>query len=104
MPFERLEEKAVRRIVVVITALAVMSAIGLDRARASQTTSGRITFVSQDVVEVGGKRLLVTPESHLMSQGRSISIGSLQRGMQVAEAEFDDAGQIIELDVNGVVE
>lgn len=83
-------------------ALGIVLAIG-SAASADIQTSGRITYVSPDALEINGKRVLVTSESYISSSGREVSVTSLRRGM-FAEVEIDDAGQLIALEANGVVE
>ena len=83
-------------------ALGIVLAIG-SAAWADIQTSGRITYVSSDALEINGKRVLVTQESYISSSGRQVSVTSLRRGM-FAEVEIDDAGQLIALEANGVVE
>ena len=65
--------------------------------------SGSVTYVSKDVVEVGGRRGLITNATSIVSDGHPIAIGSVQIGMQ-AELEIDPAGQALELRVKGAVE
>ncbi len=91
-----------RRIVSGVATVAIVLAIGFA-ARAETMARGRVTYVSTDVVEVGDRRALVTRESHIMSGGREISVTSLRPGMLV-EAEIDDAGHLMVLEANGVVE
>lgn len=91
----------VRRISIFV-ALAIGLAIASE-AGAQTQARGVVTYSGDGVVEVGGKRLILTPDSHVTSGGRAISPGSVGRGM-VAEAEYDEAGRLIELRVNGVVE
>jgi hypothetical protein len=68
-----------------------------------RSISGSVTWVSADAVEVSGQRALVTGESTVTSDGREVSLTSIRRGMP-AQAEIDDAGRLIALYVNGVVE
>lgn len=84
------------------SAAAIVLAIG-SASWADVQASGSVTYVSADVVEVGGRRALVTAESHVMSGGREVSVTSLRPGMY-AEAEIDDSGNLIVLEANGVVE
>ena len=90
------------RLVSGFVVMAIVLAMGLA-ARAETVARGRVTYVSTDVVEFGGHRALVTRESHIMSGGREISVTSLRRGMLV-EGEIDDAGHLMVLEANGVVE
>lgn len=78
---------------------------GLEPARASdpRTVSGAVEFVSEDAVEVAGQRGVVAESTDVRSDGRSISLASVRRGM-AATMELDDAGRILELRVSGVVE
>lgn len=85
-----------------LRALGIVLAIG-SAAQADIQTQGIITFVSADALEINGKRVLVTPDSYISSSGRKVSVTSLRRGM-FAEVEVDDAGQLIALEANGVVE
>ncbi len=64
---------------------------------------GAITFVDERSVEVDGLRGRKTPESTVMSEGRAVSWGSLQRG-RPASIEIDTAGRLIELNVGKVLE
>lgn len=91
-----------RRISIVVVGLAMLFASGSE-AWAQKYARGVVTYLSEAAVEIGGKRMLLTPDSHVTSGGRVISLGSLRRGM-VAEADYDEAGRLIELRVNGVVE
>lgn len=83
-------------------AVGIVFSIG-SAAWADVQASGQISYVSSDVVEINGKRALVTSESFISSGGREVSVTSLRRGM-FAEAEIDDAGELIALEANGVVE
>jgi hypothetical protein len=65
--------------------------------------SGSVGYVSKDVVEVGGRRGLITNATSIVSEGHPISISSVQVGMQ-AELEIDPAGEALELRVKGAVE
>lgn len=64
---------------------------------------GSVSYVSEDAIEIGDHRALLTPESLVMSNGREISSASLRPGMR-GMAEIDDGGRLLELHVNGVVE
>jgi hypothetical protein len=88
----------------ILAVLCLVAALAnASAAFAEYRQSGRISFVSQDVVEIEGARALITPESFVSSDGREISLGSLHPGM-VAEVEIDDAGNLIQLRTIGVVE
>ena len=102
MRLGRLAEEKMRHILLTTMALALPVAIG-SASWADVRATGQVSYVSEDAIEIGGKRILLTPESLLMSGGREVSAASLRRGMS-AEAEVDDAGRLIELQVNGVVE
>ena len=52
--------------------------------------SGSVTYVSKDVVEVAGRRGLITNATSIVSDGHPISIASVQIGM-AAELEIDPA-------------
>jgi len=83
-------------------ALGIVVSIG-SAAWADVRATGQISYVSSDVVEINGKRALVTSESFIFSGGREVSVTSLRRGM-FAEAEIDDSGELIAIEANGVVE
>lgn len=85
-------------LVVGLLALAMGSA-----SRAEVVATGSVSYVSDQAIEIDGTRILLTAESVLMSGGREISVASLRRGMP-ARAEIDEAGRLIELHTNGVVE
>lgn len=68
-----------------------------------RSVSGALAWVSEDAVEIGSTRGLLTSESSIVSRGRQVSIGSLRRGMP-ATMELDAAGRVLELRVKGVVE
>ncbi len=102
MRLGRLEEVNVRWMGRSAFALGIVFSIG-SASWADIQTAGVVTYVSADAVEVDGKRALLRPDSHITSGGRAISATSLRRGMFV-EAEIDDAGQLIMLEANGVVE
>ena len=91
-----------RRTLLAIVAATLALAIG-SPSQAQVLASGSLSYVSEDAIEVDGRRILLAPDSILMSGGRQVSVASLRRGMP-AEAEIDDAGRLIELEVNGVVE
>ncbi|MBM4246736.1 MAG: hypothetical protein FJ148_23570 [Deltaproteobacteria bacterium] len=67
------------------------------------TTSGVVTWVSSEVVEVGGRRGLIVPGTSITSDGREVSIGSVTVGMP-AELEIGSDGRALELRVKGLVE
>ena len=69
----------------------------------SRSVFGQITYVAADAVEVSGRRGVLTSESSVVSDGRSVAPGSLHPGMP-AEMEVDPVGRILELRVTGVVE
>jgi hypothetical protein len=64
---------------------------------------GPISSISTDVVSVAGHRLLITPASTTVSDGRTVSPTSIPPGT-LAEAEFDSSGRLLHLEVKGVVE
>ena len=92
-----------RHFAILILSLALSLAASQAFAADTRTIAGRITYVSKDALEVEGRRILITPESSVISQGRPISRKSLRRG-SFAEAEVDPAGRLIELRVNRAVE
>ena len=92
-----------RHFAALIVSLALSLAVSQAFAADTRTIAGRITYVSKDALEVEGRRILITPESSVISQGRPISRKSLRRG-SFAEAEVDPAGRLIELRVNRAVE
>lgn len=65
--------------------------------------SGQVTWVSPDAVEVAGRRGMISSRTSITSDGRSVSVSSIQVGMP-AELEIDPAGQALELRVKGAVE
>ncbi len=82
----------------------VLGTAGLVAASAeTRTAAGLISFVDQHSVEVAGLRGRRTPDSTIMSEGRAVSWGSLQRG-RPASIEIDTAGRLIELNVGKVLE
>ncbi|MBM4265281.1 MAG: hypothetical protein FJ144_01495 [Deltaproteobacteria bacterium] len=64
---------------------------------------GPISSISTDVVSVAGHRLLITPASTAVSDGRTVSPTSIPPGT-LAEVEFDSSGRLLHLEVKGVVE
>jgi hypothetical protein len=89
-----------------IVGLAMALGLALPSlAPAAEVTivSGAVTYVSTDVVEVGGRRGLIVPGTSIMSEGRPVSIHSVVVGMP-AELEIDPSGQALELRVKGAVE
>ena len=91
-----------RALVLAIAVEFLALAIG-SAASAEVVTSGSVSYVSAEAIEIDGRRILLTDESILMSGGREISPTSLRRGMP-AQAEIDDGGRLIVLTTNGVVE
>jgi len=55
------------------------------------------------VVEVAGRRGLITTGTAISSDGRAISLGAIQVGIP-AELEIDPSGRALELRVKGAVE
>ncbi len=72
-------------------------------AEADSRLAGVLSFVSANAIEIDGVRILLTPGSVVMSGPRAVSRSSLRRG-QWAEAEVDEAGRLLHLRVNRVVE
>jgi hypothetical protein len=64
---------------------------------------GTVTWISEDAVEVAGRRGIFEPGSDVRSDGRTVSKASVRPGM-AAEMELDAAGRVLELRVSGVVE
>jgi hypothetical protein len=92
-----------RRIVGLALALGVASLPSLARADDVTIANGSVTYVSRDVVEVGGHRGLIVPGTSITSDGRTVSIASIVVGMP-AELEIGSSGQALELRVKGAVE
>jgi hypothetical protein len=67
------------------------------------TVSGAVTYVSKEVVEVEGRRGLITNATSIVSDGHTVSLASVQPGM-AAELEIDPAGNALEVRVKGAVE
>ena len=89
-----------------IVGLALALGLALPSlALAAEVTmvSGQVTFVSKDVVEVGGRRGLIVPGTSIVSEGRPISLASVVVGMP-ADLEIGSGGQALELRVKGAVE
>ena len=85
-------------------ALTVLAAGRVARAQDETfTVSGPISWVSEDAIEVGGRRGLIDASTDIRSDGRSISVASLHRGM-TAEMELDASGHALEIRVSGVAE
>jgi hypothetical protein len=89
-----------------IVALAI--AVGLAcpaPVRAADVTmvGGVVTYVTSEVVEVGGRRGLIVPGTSITSEGREVSIASVVVGMP-AELEIGSDGRALELRVKGAVE
>ena len=88
-----------------VAAFGLALALGAATGWAADPTivAGRLTYISEKAIEVDGRRILLTPESGAISQGRPVSVKSLRPGA-LAEAEIDEVGRLIELRVNRVVE
>lgn len=89
-----------------IVGLAVAIGVAFPApARAADVTvvGGVVTYVSGDVVEVGGRRGLIVPGTSIVSEGREVSIASVVVGMP-AELEIGSDGRALELRVKGAVE
>ena len=65
--------------------------------------TGPVTWVSQDAIEVGGHRGLITTATDIRSDGHRVTLASIARGM-IAQLELDASGHALEIDVHGVVE
>ena len=78
---------------------------GPASVRAAEVTmvGGVVTYVSGEVVEVGGRRGMIVPGTSITSEGREISIASVVVGMP-AELEIGSDGRALELRVKGAVE
>jgi hypothetical protein len=98
-------EMMMRCIVAIALATLVLSAPATSRAQEESVTTvaGGVTWVGTEAVEVNGRRALVTQETTITSEGRSVSLASVRVGMP-AELEMDDGGRAIELRVTGAVE
>ena len=84
---------------------AALVLFGPARVRAEDVTTvvGSVTYVSEDVVEVDGRRGLITNVTSFSSDNHPISKGSIHLGM-MAEMEMDPAGVALEVRVKGAVE
>ena len=67
------------------------------------TVSGSVTYVSKDVVEVAGRRGLISDATSITSDGHPIALASVQIGMP-AELEIDPGGEALQLRRKGAVE
>jgi hypothetical protein len=67
------------------------------------TVAGAVTWVSTDVVEVAGRRGMITTATSITSEGRGVSLASVVVGMP-AEMEIDPSGEALEVRVKGAVE
>jgi hypothetical protein len=65
--------------------------------------AGPVTWITQDAIEVGGRRGLINSQTAIMSDGHPISVTSISRGV-MAELELDASGHALEIDVHGVRE
>lgn len=95
-----------RRWAVFCLCLSLLCGVLASTASAEEevrSVSGALAWVSEDAVEIGSTRGLLTSESSVFSRGREVSIGSLRRGMP-ATMELDAAGRVLELRVKGVIE
>lgn len=97
-----------RRRVMMRCIVGLAMAVGLalpSFAPAADVTivNGPVTFVSSEVVEVGGRRGLIGPGTSIMSDGRTVSLASVVVGMP-AELEVNSSGQALEIRVKGAVE
>lgn len=89
-----------------IVALALVASyviVGEAQAADVTTVAGSVTYVTPQVVEVGGRRGLIESSTAITSEGRAVSIAAVQVGMP-AELEIDPAGRALELRVKGAVE
>lgn len=75
------------------------------RSLASDVTvvAGRVSYVSQNVVEVDGRRGLINAATTITSDGHAISLDSVRVGM-FAEMEIDPSGDALQVEVKGAVE
>jgi len=99
-----LKSRMMRCIVVLALALLATGASSTAAPAAEVTTvSGVVTWVSTDVVEIAGRRGLITNATSITSEGRTVSLGAVVVGMP-AELETDPSGQALEVRVKGAVE
>jgi hypothetical protein len=92
------------RALLLATALAGASLLTPRLVTAESTeVAGTVSWISEDAVEVGGKRGLFAPGSDVRSGGVPVAKSSVRPGMP-AEMEVDDGGRVLELRVMGVVE
>jgi len=68
-----------------------------------EVVGGTITWISQDAVEIDGRRGIIEPSTDFRSDGHRIALSSIQKGMP-AEMEVAADGIVLEIRVNGVVE
>jgi len=64
---------------------------------------GPVTWISQDAIEVNGRRGLINSQTDIRSDGHHITAASITRGM-LAQLELDASGHALEIDVHGVRE
>ena len=65
--------------------------------------SGRVDYISDSAVEVGGHRGLISSRTVIISDRRAVALSSVCAGMQ-AEMEVDPDGQVLQLKVEGAIE
>jgi hypothetical protein len=65
--------------------------------------SGRVSYVSKDVVEVDGRRGLINAATSIVSDGHPVSLDSVHVGM-FADMEIDPSGDALQVEVKGAVE
>jgi len=99
----RLPRTGMMRRIVTLAMLAALLSPWPAPAAELVTAQGMVSWVSQESVEVGGRRALLTPTTAITSDGREVSLASVQVGMP-AELEIDAAGRALELRVKGAVE
>ena len=89
---------------VMLAIVAVLAGVGVGSADSdTQTYFGKVGFIDDSSVEVGGARGLFSAGSSVMSDGHAVSPSSVRTGMP-ATLEIDATGRIVELRVTGVVE
>jgi len=88
---------------IVATALLVVTTCRPAVAADVTMVTGVVTLVSTNLVEVAGRRGMITTATSITSDGHPVSLGAIQVGMP-AELEIDPAGDALDLRVKGAVE
>lgn len=94
-----------RRRTSALVAIAIGTLLGAEWSRAEETfvVVGSVEWISSSAVEVAGRRGRITESTEFASDGRTISLASIRKGMP-AELELDGAGRVARLNVSGAVE